>query len=153
MLTGIPSRMPCRGGEESAMTKKTTGHFKKNALIFQGKRFGIHKKTPKRFRKDMQETSIPKKKASLLRQKGQQESRTRSNKKKAYNLYWKHFSHSNLYLSTKQTCKGRIQKTKVCRTTSENPELSGTAFLQPEQTILSLPDCHFDNMTQKPLRA
>lgn len=62
MLTGTPSRMPCREGEESAMTKKTTGHFKKNALIFQGKRFGIHKKTPKRFRKDMQETSIPKKK-------------------------------------------------------------------------------------------
>lgn len=54
MLTGTPSRMPCRGGEESAMTEKTTGHFKKNALIFQGKRFGIHKKTPKRFRKDMQ---------------------------------------------------------------------------------------------------
>lgn len=88
--------MPCRGGEESAMTEKTTGHFKKNALIFQGERFGIHKKTPKRFRKDMQKTSIPKKKASLLRQKGQQESRAHGNKKKAYNLYWIYFSHSTL---------------------------------------------------------
>ena len=76
--------MPRRFGFKRQSTEKF-GLFA--FAIFQGKRFGIHKKTPKRFRKDMQETSIPKKKAPLLHQKGQQESRIHDNKKKAYNLY------------------------------------------------------------------